>query len=60
MSQNESSSGLVCPWCRREAVTVVVSGTLKLECKRCRMQLFITKLPQGESIKNYISRRTIS
>ena len=59
MSSSEES-GLVCPWCRREATVVVVSGTLKLECKRCKMNLFVVKLPQGESIANYVSRRTIS
>ncbi|MHA2362903.1 MAG: hypothetical protein ACXAC7_03030 [Candidatus Hodarchaeales archaeon] len=59
MSSDESS-GLVCPWCRREAEVVVVSGTLKLNCKRCKMNLFVVKLPQGEVLSNYMSRRTIS
>ena len=56
----QEDTGLVCPWCRKEANIIVVSGTLKMECKRCKMNLFVTKLPQGEIISNYISRRTIS
>lgn len=60
MSSKEEGSGLVCPWCRREAQVAVVSGTLKLDCRRCKMNLFVVKLPQGEAISNYQSRRTIS
>lgn len=56
----DEDSGLVCPWCRKEANIIVVSGTLKIDCKRCKMNLFVTKLPQGEFISNYVSRRTIS
>lgn len=56
----DDDSGLVCPWCRKEANIIVVSGTLKIDCKRCKMNLFVTKLPQGEFISNYVSRRTIS
>ena len=52
--------GLACPWCRKTANVIVVSGTLKIDCKRCKMNLFVTKLPQGEVISNYVSRRTIS
>ena len=59
MADNEET-GLVCPWCRRDAQVIVVSGTLKLNCKRCKMNLFVVKLPQGENVSNYISRRTIS
>jgi len=56
----DDESGLVCPWCRKEVNIVVVSGTLKMDCKRCKMNLFVTKLPAGEIISNYLSRRTIS
>ncbi|MFW9992500.1 MAG: hypothetical protein ACFFD4_10685 [Candidatus Odinarchaeota archaeon] len=49
-----------CPWCDRVATTIVVSGTLKIACNKCGMQAFVTKLPSGTKINQYVSRRTIS
>ena len=60
MVNNEEAQGLVCPWCRREVNVIVVSGTLKMDCKRCKMNLFVVKLPQGEVISNYVTPRTNS
>ncbi|MHA1166771.1 MAG: hypothetical protein ACTSP4_05545 [Candidatus Hodarchaeales archaeon] len=60
VEENVSEQAIRCPWCMREASTIVVSGTLKIACSKCGMQAFVTKLPSGTKINNYVSRRTIS
>ena len=56
---NENKTAIICPWCRHEVTIMVFSKTLRMDCKKCKMSLFVVKLPQGEVLANYKARRLI-
>ncbi|MFX0015332.1 MAG: hypothetical protein ACFFB2_09530 [Promethearchaeota archaeon] len=52
---------LTCPWCHTHTIqTTVNHNTLRLRCRECNMNAFVTRIPSNKKINDYISRRSIS
>jgi hypothetical protein len=57
----EAEAQLFCPFCGEHSISTVVNhGTLKISCNNCRTNGFITRLPRGRKLTDFISRRLIA
>ncbi len=51
---------ILCPWCGVQVNYMVVSGSLRIRCPKCGMDAFVTRLPRGQKLQTYVSRKTIA
>ena len=60
MSSSPKPEFIVCPWCKTEAVnTQVIQRKIRLQCKKCGMNAFVTKIPDFRT-SNEKQKRKIS
>jgi hypothetical protein len=49
-----------CPWCSEIVETQLRQKVLRLQCRKCGMDAFITKIPRYKKLSDYKKRKMSS